>query len=100
MLRLIAAQFEGQERGQTFAKLNDFGVPNGTTFAKFLQQYKLAVSNVTNYSGLLAPDDRWIVEITRDKVNDQFPSMSLFFFSGSLADALTPLATREDMGVC
>lgn len=97
LLRLLASQFGEQDRGQSFTILNDFGVPSGTTFAKFLQQYKVKVSNVTNYSGLIAPDDRWIVEITRNKINDQFPGMAMFCFPGTLADAPNPYESVDDM---
>ena len=41
LLRLMAGQFGDQDRGAAFSQLNDFKVPNGTTFAKFLQQYRV-----------------------------------------------------------
>lgn len=79
---LIAAQVSEQDRGQSFTKVNIFGAPYGTTFERFLQLSKVVVSNVTNYPGLLAPDDRWMVEITLNKVGEQFSSMAICFFRG------------------
>lgn len=97
LLRLIAAQFGEQDRGQAFTQLNDFGVPDGTTFSRFLQLFKVAVSNVTNYSGVLTPDDRWIVEIAINKLNDQFPGIAMVCFPGSLADGPVPYESLDDM---
>ena len=86
LLRLLASQFGEQDHGRSFTKLNDFGVPDGTKFSRFLQLYKLAVSNVTSYSGLVAPDDLWVIEATRTKVNAQYPGLALFCFPESVAD--------------
>ena len=97
LLRLIANQFGDNDRGQTFTALNNFGVENGTTFSRFLQLYRVAVANATNYSSLLSPDESWIVEITRNKINEQYPSLAPLCFPGRLATDPKPFASLDCM---
>ena len=97
LLRLIANQFGNNDRGHMFTALNNFGVENGTTFARFLQLYRVAVANASNYSNLLAPDDSWIVEITRNKINEQYPSLAPLCFPGRLATDPRPYASLDSM---
>lgn len=45
----------------------------------------------------MALDPRWIVETTRDKVNDQFPGMAMLCFPGSVADQPVRYETLDAM---
>lgn len=60
------------------------------TFAKFLQLFRVAVSDVTNYSSLLSPNEQRIVEVTRNKINDQLALMMTSCFPGELATVAVP----------
>ena len=97
LLRLIANQFGDNDRGETFTALNNFGVDNGTTFSRFLQLYRVAVANATNYSSLLSPDESWVIEITRNKINEQYPSLAPLCFPGRLATDPKPYASLDSM---
>ena len=64
LLRLIADQCGTQDRGEAISTLNAFTVPDGNTFSKWLQLFKIAASNATQYGETLSPDDSWITEVT------------------------------------
>lgn len=63
----------------------------------FAAGYKFEGSNVTSYSGLLVPDDRWIVEITCNKVNEQFRGMAKSCCLGSLVGVPVPHESLDEM---
>jgi len=74
LIQLMTLQFGEEDRGDSFTRLHSFRVPNGTTFAKFLQAYRAEVANVAHFASVIKPDVSWILEVTRNKINDQFPS--------------------------
>ena len=97
LVHLITLQFGEDDRGDSFTRLNSFCVPNGTTFAKFLQEYRSEVANVAHFSSVVKPDVGWIVEITRNKINKQFPSMMSNCYPGRLANAQVPYTSLDSM---
>lgn len=97
LIQLITLQFGEDDRGDSFTRLNSFCVPTGTTFAKFLQEYRVEVANVAHFSSVVKPDVGWIVEITRNKINKQFPSMMSVCYPGRLANAQVPYNTLDSM---
>lgn len=45
----------------------------------------------------MAPDPRWIVKVTRNKIDGQFPGMAIFVSQGIVADSRVPYESRDEI---
>ncbi|CAB1099065.1 unnamed protein product [Ectocarpus sp. CCAP 1310/34] len=76
LLRHLAEQFDVGDRQESVLRLQQFGVADGTPFADYLRAFRLLVSSVTDSERTLAPSVSMVLEIVRNSVDKQFPSLS------------------------
>ena len=96
LLRHLAEQFDVGDRQESFLRLQQFGVADGTSFADYLRAFRLLASSVTGSERTLAPSVSMVLEIVRHSVCKQFPSLSPILYPGALATAVTPFASIAD----
>ena len=97
LLRLLSEQFDVGDRQESFLRLQQFGVSNGTLFADYLRAFRLLVSSVTGSERVLAPSVSMVLEIVRNSVSKQFPSLAPMLYPGDLATAVTPFDSIDAM---
>ncbi|CAB1100852.1 unnamed protein product [Ectocarpus sp. CCAP 1310/34] len=97
LLRLLSEQFDVGDRQESFLRLQEFGVSNGTLFADYLRAFRLLVSSVTGSERVLAPSVSMVLEIVRNSVSKQFPSLAPMLYPGDLATAVTPFDSIDAM---
>ena len=90
LLRLLADQFDSGDNQESFLRLQSFGVSDGTPFSTYLRAFRLLVSSVSGTERALAPSVSMVLEIVRNSVMKQFPTLSPLLYPGTLATAVTP----------
>ena len=97
LLRRLAEQFDQGDSQESFLRLQNFGVSDGTPFSDYLRAFRLLVSSVTGSERVLAPSVGMVLELVRQSVTRQFPTLSPLLYPGTLATDTTPFASIDAM---
>lgn len=76
LLRHLAEHLDTGDGQASFMRLQNFGVPDGTPFSDYLRSFRLLFSSVTGSERVLAPSVSMVVELVRQSVKRQYPTMS------------------------
>ena len=95
--RRLMTHFDRVDTGEGYARLHNFGVCTGTPFCDFSREFCVLVSAVTGSERTLAPGVDVVLEVVRMAVNEQFPSLMLTLYPGSMATGPKPYASLDEM---
>lgn len=96
-LRHLAHQFDAGDSQESFLRLQNFGVCNNTPFADSLPAFRLLVASVTVSEGVLAPSVAMALELVRNSVMKQYPTLSPLLYPGKFATAKSPFVSISAM---
>ncbi|CAB1106330.1 unnamed protein product [Ectocarpus sp. CCAP 1310/34] len=90
LLRHLAEHFDVGDRQESFLRLQQLGAADGIPFADYLRAFRFFVSSVTGSERTLVRSVSMVLEIVRNSVDKQFPSLAPLWYPGVLATAVTP----------
>ena len=90
--RALCAQMDIEESGESIKRLQEFGVPNKTTFEKYLPALELCISTAQAMTGVHRPSHDRVMDIARSSIRNQFPHLMNFLFAGEKRTTDKPYA--------
>ena len=100
LLRLLMTHFNRVDTGEGYTRPHGFGVCTVTRFCDLSREFRVLVSAVTGSELTLAPGVDVNLEVVRMAVNEQFPSLKLILYHGSIATDPKPYASLDKMWHC
>ena len=76
LLRLLAGRFDAGDAQDSFLRLQQFGMSDGVGSSDYLRAFHLLVASVTGSERALAPSTCMVLEIVRQSVCKQYPTLS------------------------
>ena len=97
LLCLISSHFDHGDQNAAMAKLHSFGVATKTPFADCSWVFRLLLASITDSGRVLVPGVEVVLEVVRNSVSEQYPSLMPVLYPEDLATASKPFGSIDDM---